>query len=236
MPGGEAEFGERCAVGPEPVGGHACRREALPLQQSSRQLQRCGPIAPALDQDIDEDLALVVNRTPQIEPLSADPDGPRRRPGGDRQQPGRARPEAGGPDKKECVVRGLGRRRRDVRRRDDPDRDSKAHRPEPTGLLGRRPGPAQRPSEQASRPPAALELAVRGQTARVAQSTRHPAIAVGRPSAAAYAVQNAGSRQPSTRSAPMIVLLGHRVTKTISAPSSRVRFTVSPVRRLASRR
>jgi hypothetical protein len=49
------------------------RGEALSLQQSPHQLQRRGSVAPALHQDI-EDLTLVVDRTPQIEPLFADPD------------------------------------------------------------------------------------------------------------------------------------------------------------------
>ena len=63
----------KCAgVGAQLVGDQQFGREALLLEQLAHQPQRRPTIAPALNQHV-EDLALVVDGTPQIHSLARDP-------------------------------------------------------------------------------------------------------------------------------------------------------------------
>jgi hypothetical protein len=64
---------ERSAVGAQLVGRHPGRREALSVEQFAHQLDGRRPVATTLDEDL-EDLALVVDSTPQIHVLACDPD------------------------------------------------------------------------------------------------------------------------------------------------------------------
>ena len=64
---------EGSAVGAQLVGRHPGRREALFAEQLAHQLDGRRPVATTLDQDL-EDLALVVDGTPQIHLLARDPD------------------------------------------------------------------------------------------------------------------------------------------------------------------
>jgi len=61
------------AVGAQLVGRHPRRREALFAEQLAHELDGRRPVSTTLDQNL-EDLALVVNRTPQIHALARDPD------------------------------------------------------------------------------------------------------------------------------------------------------------------
>ena len=61
---------EGSAVGAQLVGRHPRRREALFAEQLAHQLDGRRPVATTLDQDL-EDLALVVDGTPQIHVLRA---------------------------------------------------------------------------------------------------------------------------------------------------------------------
>jgi hypothetical protein len=73
MVAGKSEMPEGSAVGAQLVGRHPRRREALFAEQLAHQLGGRRPVATALDQDL-EDLALVVDGTPQIHLLARDPD------------------------------------------------------------------------------------------------------------------------------------------------------------------
>ena len=64
---------EGSAVGAQLVGRHPGRREALFTEQFAHQLDGGRPVSTTLDQDL-EDLALVVDGTPQIHLLACDPD------------------------------------------------------------------------------------------------------------------------------------------------------------------
>src|SRR5438067_3573992 len=65
MMAGKSEMPEGSAVGAQLVGRHPRRREALFAEQLAHQLDGRRPVATTLDQDL-EDLALVVDGTPQI--------------------------------------------------------------------------------------------------------------------------------------------------------------------------
>src|ERR1700719_4896182 len=73
MVAGKPEMPEGSAVGAQLVGRHPRRREALFAEQLAHQLDGRRPVATTLDQDL-EDLALVVDGTPQIHLLARDPD------------------------------------------------------------------------------------------------------------------------------------------------------------------
>jgi len=64
---------EGSAVGAQLVGRHSRRREALFAEQFAHQPDGRRPVSTTLDQDL-EDLALVVDGTPQIHLLASDPD------------------------------------------------------------------------------------------------------------------------------------------------------------------
>ena len=69
---GQSETAERRGVGAQFVGDQQFRREAVPLEQLAHQPERRPAAAPPLDQQI-EDLALVIDRPPQVHPLAGDP-------------------------------------------------------------------------------------------------------------------------------------------------------------------
>src|SRR5438270_9943921 len=71
MPTGQSQTSECAGVGAQLVGDHQFRHEALFLEQLADYPQRRPTIASALDQDI-ENLALMVDGTPQIHPLAGD--------------------------------------------------------------------------------------------------------------------------------------------------------------------
>ena len=73
MVAGKSEMAEGSAVGAQLVGRHLGRREALFAEQLAHQLDGRRPVSTTLDQDL-EDLALVVDGTPQIHVLARDPD------------------------------------------------------------------------------------------------------------------------------------------------------------------
>jgi len=73
MVAGKSEMPEGSAVGAQLVGRHPRRREALFAEQLAHQLDGRSPVSTTLDHDL-EDLALVVDRTPQIHVLARDPD------------------------------------------------------------------------------------------------------------------------------------------------------------------
>src|SRR5882672_8594429 len=73
MVAGKSEMPEGSAVGAQLVGRHPRRREALFAVQLAHQLDGRRPVSTTLDQDL-EDLALVVDGTPQIHVLARDPD------------------------------------------------------------------------------------------------------------------------------------------------------------------
>src|SRR6266481_8904095 len=73
MAAGKPEMLEGSAVGAQLVGRPSRRREALLAEQLAHELDGRRPVSTTLDQDL-EDLALVVNRTPQIHALARDPD------------------------------------------------------------------------------------------------------------------------------------------------------------------
>src|SRR5271166_2323510 len=72
MLAGQSQTPERRGVGAQLVGDQQFRRETLLLEQLAHQPQRRPGVASALDQHV-EDLALVVDGTPQIHPLADDP-------------------------------------------------------------------------------------------------------------------------------------------------------------------
>ena len=69
---GKPETPERRGVGAQLVGDQQFGREALLLEQLAHQPQRRPSVASTLNQHV-EDLALVVDGTPQIHPLTSDP-------------------------------------------------------------------------------------------------------------------------------------------------------------------
>src|ERR1700738_3161732 len=73
MVAGKPEMLKGSAVGAQLVRRHSRRREALLAEQLAHQLDGRRPVSTALDQDL-EDLALVVDGTPQIHALARDPD------------------------------------------------------------------------------------------------------------------------------------------------------------------
>ena len=73
MGAGQPETPERRAVGAQLVGYQQLGREALLLEKLAHQPQRSPAVAPALDQHV-EDLALMVDGTPQVHPLAGDAD------------------------------------------------------------------------------------------------------------------------------------------------------------------
>src|SRR5438874_5261426 len=73
MVAGKSEMPEGSAVGAQLVGLHPGRREALFAEQLAHQLDRRRSVSTTLDQDL-EDLALVVDGTPQVHVLARDPD------------------------------------------------------------------------------------------------------------------------------------------------------------------
>jgi hypothetical protein len=73
MVAGKSEMPEGSAVGAQLVGCHPGWREALFAKQLAHQLDRRRPVSTTLDEDL-EDLALVVDGTPQIHLLARDPD------------------------------------------------------------------------------------------------------------------------------------------------------------------
>src|SRR6266481_2185490 len=72
MVAGKSEMSEGSAVGAQLVGRHPLRSEALFAEQLAHQLDGRRPVSTTLDQDL-EDLALVVDGTPQIHVLARDP-------------------------------------------------------------------------------------------------------------------------------------------------------------------
>src|SRR6266436_300444 len=72
MRAGQPQMPECRAVGAQLVSDEQSRRKALLLEQLAHQPQRRPGVASALDQHV-EDLALVVDGTPQIHPLAGDP-------------------------------------------------------------------------------------------------------------------------------------------------------------------
>src|SRR6202048_396575 len=72
MVAGKSEMPKGSAVGAQLVGRHPRRREALFAQQLAHQLDGRRPVSTTLDQDL-EDLAFVVDGTPQIHALARDP-------------------------------------------------------------------------------------------------------------------------------------------------------------------
>ena len=73
MVAGKSEMPEGSAIGAQLVGRHPPWREALFAEQLAHQLDGRRPVSTTLDQDL-EDLALVVDGTPQIHLLARDPD------------------------------------------------------------------------------------------------------------------------------------------------------------------
>ena len=69
----ETEMLEGRGVGSRLVGDDQRRLEAVALQQLAHQLHGRVPVAPALDQHV-EDLAFVVDGSPEVHLLAADPD------------------------------------------------------------------------------------------------------------------------------------------------------------------
>src|SRR5437660_11374461 len=71
MVAGKPKMPERSAVGAQLVSRHLFRREALLAKQLAHQLDGCALVPSALNQDL-EDLALMVDRAPQIHMLAGD--------------------------------------------------------------------------------------------------------------------------------------------------------------------
>ena len=69
---GQPETAERRGVRAQFVGDQQFRREAVLLEQLAHQPQRRPAVAPALHQQV-EDLALVIDRPPEVHPLPGDP-------------------------------------------------------------------------------------------------------------------------------------------------------------------
>src|ERR1700741_299507 len=73
MRAGQPEMPKRRAVGAQLVGYQKLRRKSLLSEQLAHQPQGRMGVAPALNQHV-EDLAFVVNGTPEVYPLAGDPD------------------------------------------------------------------------------------------------------------------------------------------------------------------
>jgi hypothetical protein len=69
---GQSETPERRRIGAQLVGDQQLRREALLLEKLAHQPQRCPSVAPALNQHV-EDLAFIVDGTPEIHAYTGDP-------------------------------------------------------------------------------------------------------------------------------------------------------------------
>src|SRR5215467_6708836 len=69
---GQSQTPECAGVGAQLVGDQQVGSEALLLEQLAHQSQRRPSVAPTLNQHV-EDLAFVVDGTPQIHPLTGDP-------------------------------------------------------------------------------------------------------------------------------------------------------------------
>src|SRR5258707_1969197 len=72
MVAGKPKMLEGRAVGAQLVGRHPLRREALLAEQLAHELDGRRPVSAALDQDL-EDLAFMVDGTPQVHMLAGDP-------------------------------------------------------------------------------------------------------------------------------------------------------------------
>jgi hypothetical protein len=72
MRAGQSQTPERAGVGAQLVGDQQLGSEALLLEQLAHQSQRRPTVAPTLNQHV-ENLAFVVDGTPQIHPLTGDP-------------------------------------------------------------------------------------------------------------------------------------------------------------------
>src|SRR5260370_24634848 len=70
---GKPKMPEGSAVGAQLVSRHLFRREALLAEQLAHELDGCALIPSALNQDL-ENLALMIDRAPQIHMLAGDPD------------------------------------------------------------------------------------------------------------------------------------------------------------------
>src|SRR5260370_14687348 len=69
----EPEVPKGGAVRTQLVGGHPLWREAVFSRHLAHELDRRAPVSPALKQNV-QDLAFMVDRTPEIHPLAGDPD------------------------------------------------------------------------------------------------------------------------------------------------------------------
>src|SRR6266446_911347 len=69
---GQAQTPEGRSVGAQLVGYQQLRHKALLLEKLAHQPYRCPAVAPALNQHV-EDLALVVDGSPEVHPLPSDP-------------------------------------------------------------------------------------------------------------------------------------------------------------------
>jgi hypothetical protein len=70
---GKPKMPKGSAVGAQLVSRHLFRREALLAEQLAHELDGCALVPSALNQDL-EDLALMIDRAPQIHMLAGDPD------------------------------------------------------------------------------------------------------------------------------------------------------------------
>jgi len=68
-----SQLSRRRRNGEQLVGYRQLRRQSLPLEKLTHQSQGGPAVAPALNQHV-EDLALVVESTPEVHPLAGDPD------------------------------------------------------------------------------------------------------------------------------------------------------------------
>src|ERR1700687_1691169 len=73
MVAGKPRMLEGSAVGAQPVGCHPLWREALLAEQLAHELDGCALVPSALNQDF-ENLALMIDRAPQVHTLAGDPD------------------------------------------------------------------------------------------------------------------------------------------------------------------
>ena len=72
MPAGQSQTPERRCVGAQLVGDQQFRHKPLPSEKLAHQSQRRPAVAATLDQHV-EDLAFVVDGTPEVHPLAGDP-------------------------------------------------------------------------------------------------------------------------------------------------------------------
>src|SRR6266436_8140177 len=73
MVAGKPEMPEGSAVRAQLVGRHLFRREALLAEQLAHEPDSCALVSSALNQDL-EDLALMIDRAPQVHMPAGDPD------------------------------------------------------------------------------------------------------------------------------------------------------------------